>query len=98
MFLLFNWLNKQRRWSFENHGNDEKTVAVLQTIYGEVVSTNGQPKDVNLWIRIIVLALEGALRQGFTPHEICEALEKKQIEYMAKDEEPLEHNPLGYLE
>lgn len=94
---LFNLLNRQRRWSRETFGDGQRTEGILRHIEKELDEVRSKPNDLREWADIVILALDGALRRGFTPFDICRALEKKQAENMARvwnvgpEDEPVEH-------
>lgn len=95
---LFNFLNRQKRWSRNTFGDAQRTEGILRHIEKEVAEIRQKPDDLNEWADVVILALDGAWRRGFTPHDICRALERKQSENMARqwdvptsEDEPCEH-------
>ena len=66
----------------------------------EIEEIKRKPKDLSEWCDVIILALDGAWRQGFTPYEICKGLIAKQAKNFERnwgdavnkpDDEPVEH-------
>lgn len=95
---LFNFLNKQKRWSRNTFGDGPRTEGILRHIEKEVLEIRQQPDDINEWADVVILALDGAWRRGFTTYDICQAIERKQATNMARtwnvaesEEEPCEH-------
>lgn len=69
-----------RQWAFseETFGPGERTEGIVKHITKELVEVleaNGY--DLMEWIDIIILACDGALRAGFTPQQISDALDEK---------------------
>jgi hypothetical protein len=71
-------LHRQREFSLRTFGPGERTEGVLDHIQKEIAEVRENPKDISEWIDIAILALDGALRMGFEPEQIAEALEAKQ--------------------
>ncbi|WP_297500564.1 dATP/dGTP pyrophosphohydrolase domain-containing protein [Ferrovum sp.] len=71
-------LHRQREFSLRTFGPGERTEGVLDHIQKEIFEVRENPKDISEWIDIVILALDGALRMGFEPEQIAEALEAKQ--------------------
>jgi hypothetical protein len=95
---LFNWLNKKRRWSRETFGPGYRTESVIAHIRKELVEVEANPDDLFEWIDVAMLALDGASRRGFTPYEICQALEQKLEIVMARKYPPIvEGEPCEHL-
>jgi hypothetical protein len=95
---LFQFINRQKRWSSGVFGRTSRTEGILQHIEKEVAEVRANPQDLSEWCDVVILALDGAWRQGFTPYEICKALEAKQAKNMARtypadvpDNQPSEH-------
>lgn len=75
---LETFIKRQRRFSRKTFGPGERldgVVAHIRKELREVKKTKG--RDIVEWADVIILALDGAWRQGFTPAEICEALDAK---------------------
>jgi len=99
---LFNFLNRQKRWSKNTFGPTPRKEGLLKHIEREIedVRTSEGKELLTEWVDIVILALDGAWRSGATPHEICQALEQKQAINMARewpggltapDDVPVEH-------
>lgn len=71
-------LARQRAWSEETFGPGARTKGVIDHIRKELKEIEADPSDVEEWIDVVILALDGAWRAGFTPLQIIAALETKQ--------------------
>jgi hypothetical protein len=69
-----------RQWDFSERtfGPGERTEGIVNHITKElveVIDSNG--RDLMEWIDVIILAMDGALRAGFSPQQISDALDEK---------------------
>lgn len=71
-------LIRQRDWSYETFGPDARTKGVIDHIRKELVEIEAAPEDLEEWIDVVILALDGAWRAGHSPRAISEALSAKQ--------------------
>jgi hypothetical protein len=83
-FDLVGHLYRQRAFSERTFGPGERTAGVLDHIRKEIGEVEKNPHDVTEWIDIVLLALDGAWRHGFTPEEIASALASKQAKNEAR--------------
>lgn len=81
---LVSHLHRQREFSLRTFGPGERTEGVLDHIQKEIAEVRKNPGDISEWIDIAILALDGALRMGFEPEHIAEALEVKQTKNEAR--------------
>jgi hypothetical protein len=94
---LFEFINRQRRWSKNTFGDGARTEGILKHIEKEILEVRDAPSDLSEWCDIVILALDGAWRAGHSPAEICRALESKQAKNMTRvylrtsDDVPSEH-------
>jgi hypothetical protein len=73
-------LRNQHEFSQKAFGPGERTEGVLKHIESEIEEVRQcKGEIVSEWIDIILLAMDGALRKGFTPTEIDSALESKLL-------------------
>ena len=77
-FDLIAHLHRQRKFSEHTFGPGARTAGVLDHIRKELTEIETAPEDISEWIDVVLLALDGAWRAGFTPEEIANALEAKQ--------------------
>jgi hypothetical protein len=75
---LIDWVEKKLEWSYKTFGTAERAEGVCKHIEAELVEIRANPTDVMEWVDVILLAFDGACRNGNTPQEVCEALIKKQ--------------------
>ncbi len=78
-FHLIAHLHRQRAFSRIAFGPGARTAGIIDHIRRELIEVEGSPNDLEEWVDVILLALDGAWRAGHEPHEIAEALANKQI-------------------
>lgn len=78
MFDLVAHITHQQHWSQETFGPGERLEAILAHIVKEVEEVRESPRDLEEWVGVILLALDGARRQGYPATAICDALAAKQ--------------------
>ena len=71
-------LRRQRAFSEKTFGPGARTRGLVDHIRKELVEIEADPADVSEWIDVIILALDGAWRAGYSPEQIGAALEAKQ--------------------
>jgi len=77
---LTDLLRAQREWSTETFGPGSRLQGVLAHIRKEIEEVEANPTDVEEWIDVVILALDGAWRAGHEPEEIVAALIAKYEE------------------
>lgn len=75
---LVKHIQRQQAWSEKTFGPDDRTKGVIDHIRKELDEIAKDPKDVYEWIDVVILALDGAWRNGFSPEKIADALAHKQ--------------------
>lgn len=75
---LVEHLQRQRDWSEATFGPGERTAGVLDHIRKELNEVEREPHDLTEWVDVVLLALDGAWRHGYTPEQIAEAIAEKQ--------------------
>lgn len=103
--MLLDYLYTQRRWSVATFGVGRKTKAITNHIRKELAEIEATPDDLEEWIDVAILALDGAWRTGSTPEEIIVALERKQAinrqrQWVIPEDEdaPIEHDRTGEID
>ena len=76
---LIRYIERQKIWSTKAFGPGARVGGITKHIEKELVEVRADPKDVEEWIDIVILALDGAWRSGASTSEIALALEEKQI-------------------
>ena len=71
-------------WSYTVHGPGKSTDRVLNHIQKELDEIRQDPDDLTEWIDVIILALNGASRRGFTPEQIEQELHSKLAKNKAR--------------
>lgn len=77
-FDLVAHLHRQRDFSARTFGPGTRTAGVLDHIRKELNEIEAKPDDVSEWVDVILLALDGAWRAGFSPEQIAQAIAAKQ--------------------
>lgn len=72
------WIDRKAAWSRQTFGPGTRTEGVLDHITSELDEIRAWPDDLEEWADVILLALDGASRQGGTGREILEELISKQ--------------------
>lgn len=75
---LIDHINRQKEWSLKTFGPGRKYLEILDHIASELFEVARAPTDVEEWIDVVILALDGAWRAGYTPEEVATALRAKQ--------------------
>lgn len=75
---LIEHLHRQRDFSERTFGPGQLTEGVLDHIRKELREIEEAPTDLEEWIDVVMLALDGAWRAGYTPEQIAAQLEEKQ--------------------
>jgi hypothetical protein len=70
-------LREQRAFSWRTFGPGDRTNMVLDHIRKELVEIENEPDALEEWIDVVLLACDGAWRQGYQPEEIAAALAAK---------------------
>ena len=72
-------LHRQRQFSLNAFGPGDRTKGVIDHIRKELVEIEEAPHDLEERVDLILLALDGAWRAGFTPEEIAIGIQAKQL-------------------
>jgi len=80
LFDLVAHLERQRTFSERTFGPGPRTKGVIDHIRKELKELEEKPDDLYEWIDVVLLALDGAWRAGYTPKQIVIALEVKQTQ------------------
>jgi hypothetical protein len=78
MFDLVAYIERQILFSREAFGPGPRLHGVLDHMAKEMIEVIDQPQDPFEWADLIILALDGAWRQGIEPNDLCAALAVKQ--------------------
>jgi hypothetical protein len=83
-FDVISHLARQRAWSEQTFGPGDRSKGVSDHIRKELDEIAAKPDDLEEWIDIVILALDGAWRAGNEPHQIIAALVAKQTKNEAR--------------
>lgn len=98
MTSLIEYLTRQIAWSKRTFGHGVRTMGITRHIEKELAEIRAAPHDLTEWIDVVILALDGAWRAGYTSKQIANELELKQAVNFARtysfptsEDEPSEH-------
>ncbi|MGC3961307.1 MAG: DUF550 domain-containing protein [Verrucomicrobiota bacterium] len=77
-FAFQSYVSKQQEWSARTFGDGPRTKGITAHIRKELEEVEAAPHDLEEWIDVMILALDGAWRCGGTPQTIAAMLEQKQ--------------------
>lgn len=86
------YAQRQKEFSIRAFGAGERTEGIMKHIEKEIAEVRANPKDLTEYIDIIILAMDAAWRQGYSPQEIEEALFAKQQENMEREWPPIDES------
>jgi len=97
--MMLEWyVMEQREWSARTFGPGRRVMGLTRHIEKEIEEIRRAPEDLSEWIDVVILALDGAWRAGYSPAAIAAELERKQKENFARkwpaavsEDEPTEH-------
>jgi hypothetical protein len=78
-------IKNQRDWSIDTFGPGPRTHGVLNHIRKEIVEIEDSPYDLSEWVDVIILAIDGAWRSGWTAEEIIEEYFDKMTTNYGRD-------------
>ena len=71
-------LERQQVWSAKTFGPGPRTKGVIDHIRKELCEIEAEPYDLSEWMDVVILALDGAWRAGYSPTQIISGLVAKQ--------------------
>lgn len=83
-FDLVAFLHRQREFSLRTFGPGPRTKGIVDHIRKELAEIEAEPSDVEEWIDVILLALDGPRRAGWEPEQIADAIIAKQAKNEAR--------------
>lgn len=99
-FDFIEYLKREREWSEKTFGPGARTRGVTDHIRKELAEIEADPSDLEEWIDVIILAVDGAWRAGHSPEDVVKALIAKQVKNEARKwpdwrshpvDQPIEH-------
>lgn len=76
---LAKFFDEKAAWSRETFGPGRRTAGVIDHIKKELAEIEADPGDVHEWCDVVLLAMDGAARAGFTGEDFRAALVAKQF-------------------
>lgn len=76
--MIIDYIEKQMAWSEQTFGQGKRTKGIIQHIQKELKEIEEAPEDLSEWCDVVILALDGAWRAGYSPDEIVSQLINKQ--------------------
>lgn len=76
---LIKFITRMKEFSLNTFGPGPRVGGIREHIRLELQEIKRNPNDVTEWCDVILLALDGAWRQGFSSEEICDAIKAKQV-------------------
>ena len=94
------YLERHEQWSAKTFGQSTRTEGVCRHIEKELAEIRSNPHDLEEWVDVIILAMDGFWRHGGAPWELLPMLRAKQDKNFARqwpfppppDDFPSEHN------
>ncbi len=83
-FDLVAHIRRAKAFSERTFGPGARTAGVVAHIRKELVEIEAAPADLSEWIDVVILALDGAWRAGYSAEHIVEALAAKQAKNEAR--------------
>lgn len=74
---LVSYLNRQIKFSRKTFGPGKRTQAILDHIKKEIKEVEEAPDDLEEWVDLAMLSLDGAWRAGYSAEEVAKALLNK---------------------
>lgn len=82
--ILNDYITRQINWSRTTFGEGPRTGGLTKHIIKELDEIRAAPTDVEEWVDVVILALDGAWRAGYSADQIVTALETKQAKIMTR--------------
>ena len=77
-FDLLTHIRRHMEFSARTFGPGQRTAGVVDHIRKELLEVEAAPHDLEEWVDVWMLALDGAWRSGATPEQIVAQIEAKQ--------------------
>lgn len=82
VFDLVAHIKNQQEWSFKTFGplgQGQKPEGVINHLEKELKELRAKPTDLEEWIDVVILGIDGATKGGYTPEQIATMLMAKQV-------------------
>jgi len=84
-FDLRQYIRRQMDWSARTFGPAKRTVGIINHITKELEEIRKEPHDIEEWVDVMILAMDGAWRAGANPEQITEILLRKQVKNFTRE-------------
>lgn len=71
-------IKRQIKFSSKVFGLGSRDAGIIDHIKKELIEIKDSPGDLDEWIDVVILAIDGAWRNGYSPDEILDAWNAKQ--------------------
>lgn len=97
---MYDYLARQQDWFLKTFGPGVRDEGMIKHIEKELKEIREAPGDVEEWVDVIILGIEGALRNAKSVDEVVRCLVMKQNKNIARDwpdwrkadiDQPIEH-------
>jgi len=78
-FDLAAHLAHQKEWSENTFGPGSRAFRICNHIRKELQEIENAPSDLSEWIDVVILAFDGAWREGYSPEQIIASLVNKAV-------------------
>jgi len=82
---LIKHIQRQIKFSSKTFGPGRRTKGLIEHIHKELKEIEAAPSDLEEWIDVMILAIDGAWRAGYTPSQIDNCITRKQIKNEGRD-------------
>jgi len=96
---LIDYITRHIHWSRATFGRSVSTTRLTNHIRKELLEIEAAPHDLEEWVDVIILALDGAWRAGYNAPDIASMLEAKQAKNKSRvfiiprdPDQPAEHD------
>ncbi len=69
---------QQKEWSERTFGPSPRPAGTVAHIRKELAEIEADPTDLREWVDVMILAMDGAWRAGFTPQQVADGVVAKQ--------------------
>jgi hypothetical protein len=97
--MIEEYIRRQARWSTKTFGSGLRTVGITEHITKECAEIRANPYDLEEWIDVMILAIDGFWRAGGQSHELMWMLIDKQSKNFARQwpQNVPEHLPVEHI-
>lgn len=83
--ILEDYLKRQQGWFLKTFGPGDRDTGLIKHIAGELEEIKDSPGDIEEWVDVIILGIEGALRNAKADTDIGKVLEVVDCLQMKQD-------------